>query len=188
MEISSEVSRILTEVSRGRTNGRTATDIALCVRHGYSTKKHVEGIKKNRLTKLETFCGPAEREREVVPERQWKASAWVRRGGTHSRVFSCSRWSRKSPSWRSAQFSAAARRNLCCPRKMKGQADKERCSGPFSFLQCLDIQRSKLNVARRARQFPRTWLKCLQQQQPLNLFRVFHYMTLRKPDVSAQQV
>ena len=30
-----------------------------------STKKHAEKIKKNRLTKLETFCGPAARENRL---------------------------------------------------------------------------------------------------------------------------
>jgi hypothetical protein len=69
MEISSEVPRILTEVRRGRTDGRPRTfHYALIT--DTSRKKHAEGIKKNRLTKLETFCGPAGREKQVVPERQ----------------------------------------------------------------------------------------------------------------------
>jgi hypothetical protein len=73
MEISSEFRKILTGVRRGR----TATDISLCAHHGYVYKKHVERIKKNRLTKLETFCGPAAREKQkqVVPERFRKAIA-----------------------------------------------------------------------------------------------------------------
>jgi hypothetical protein len=138
MKISSEFRKILAGVRRGRTDGhgRTATDISLCAHHGYVYRKHAERIKKNRLTKLETFCGPAARQKQVVPERFWKAIVWVRRGGTYSRVFDCSRWSRKSPSWCSGPFWVATQRNLCCPRKVKGHADKETCSGTFSFLQC----------------------------------------------------
>jgi hypothetical protein len=70
MEISSEVRKILTGVRRGRTDGRTATDISLCALHGYVYKKKPAGrIKKNKLTKPETFCGPAARQKQVVPER-----------------------------------------------------------------------------------------------------------------------
>jgi hypothetical protein len=55
----------------GRTDGRTDGNGHFMMRSSrIRLQKHAERIKKNRLTKLETFCGPAAaREKQVVPER-----------------------------------------------------------------------------------------------------------------------
>jgi hypothetical protein len=76
-------------------------------------------------------------------------------------VFSRSRWSRKSPSWCPLRSELLHGGIFAVHVRWKVTRIRKSVKDPSAFCSVLERQPLNLNAARRARQFPRTWLRYL---------------------------